>query len=199
MSHYPTLEELLKGENREELLVVKRALRSILSSFALLLLLLGNAAVTIRWNAGGPLSTTLPVLRSISSYWSLVLPALMLLEIIRKYHNDLYIFGLSNLVQKGGRLSLNYTIPVVKYIDIREMVVRQDIIGRIFNFGSIDLATAGTGGIDLTIRGVIAPTELSVLIEDLRSYNLENPLAEGESASEALPATESQTDIAAGV
>jgi hypothetical protein len=47
--------------------------------------------------------------------------------------------------------------------------VKQDIWGRIFNYGSVDVSTAAQTENELIIDGVLHPWELAMLIDRIRS------------------------------
>lgn len=112
----------------------------------------------------------IPYIRNFSVRWLAVIPVVMLLEILRRYNNDLYIFGLEKVTKEQGRLSLSYSVPVVKYMDIRSVTVVQDIWGRIFNYGNVELSTAARTGAELVLEAVGDPEALAVFLEDCRSH-----------------------------
>jgi hypothetical protein len=58
---------------------------------------------------------------------------------------------------------------VVKYCDVRAISVKQDIWGRIFNYGAVDVSTAAQTENELIIEGVVDPWELAMLIDQIRS------------------------------
>ena len=93
-----------------------------------------------------------------------------LLEIIRRYNNDLYVFSLDKVTKEQGRLSLSYSVPVVKYLDIRSVTVVQDIWGRIFDFGTVELSTAAREGSELFVEGIRDPEGLASFVEDCRTH-----------------------------
>lgn len=182
MNHYPTLETLLAKKDKDRLLEVHRSLLSVMSSG---LLFLGSVVVVYAINIG--LRDFAPEPGSVWSYlsprWLAIIPALILIEILRKYHDDLYLFGLQKITHLNGRLSLSYSVPSIKYTHIRAITVKQDIIGRLFDYGNIEVETAAKDGAEVVIEGVRNPRALSRLIEDLRTYNRERAEA-AESPSE---------------
>lgn len=165
---YPTLEELLPAEDKTKLLEVRRAFRSNIVPFSFLgLCLLTVIAVFVNYpDARFPES--IPALGGASLRWLAVIPAVILLEIIRRYHDDLYIFGLEKVTHYEGRLSLNSSVPSLKYSDIKAIQVEQTIPGRLLNFGNVLLDSAAQDGAELVISGVLSPLELAKLIERLR-------------------------------
>lgn len=107
-----------------------------------------------------------------------IVPLVILLEILRRLHNDLYIFSLHRLTHLRGRFSLSYNVPVVKYADIRAINVIQDFWGRIFNYGDISVGTAAHEGNEIFMSGVKEPEKLAMLLDNLRSYSLRVETAE---------------------
>jgi membrane protein YdbS with pleckstrin-like domain len=97
-----------------------------------------------------------------------LIPLGFAIESLRRYHDDLYIFERERIIHKGGRLSLQYSVPSIRYIDIRAITVNQSIYGRIFDYGSIELNTAAEDTSELVLAGVRSPITLARVIEDIR-------------------------------
>jgi len=173
MTHYPSFEEVLALETKPSILEVHRSLRSVLSSLLLFLVCVLAVYLLNLFFPDFRFKQDLPLIKHFSLRWLAVVPAVVLLEIVRKHHDDLYILNIDTITHHEGRLSLTSSLPSLKYTDILRMCIKQDIMGRIFNYGDIELDSAGEQGVELTIRGVRAPHELMALIERLRSYNLE--------------------------
>lgn len=114
----------------------------------------------------------IPVIKHLSPRLIAIIPLLILLELLRRLHNDLYIFGMHRLTHLRGRLSFSYNVPVIKYADIRAINVMQDFWGRVFNYGDIAIGTAAHDGNELVISGVNAPVELATLLDQLRSQSM---------------------------
>lgn len=166
---YPSVSELLSGDDKDCLLGVHRSLRSV---FPLIFGFLFSAVAVyqiIAWTDNSEWLKTLPLLRHISPRWLGLIPALFFLELLRRHHDDLYIFTDSRIQHKAGRLSLNYRIPSVKFVDIRSIRVVQSVWGRILGYGDIELGTAAQADSELVLQGVLAPRELAELVEDLRA------------------------------
>lgn len=173
MAIYPKVEEVLQQTNEKTIFQVKRSLRSILSSFFLFAFSLATVYFLNLWFRDFKPFPNIPVLEHITLRWLALIPCLVLLEIIRKYHDDLYVFSTDTVTRYGGRLSLNYLVPAIKYTDIKGIAVTQDIVGRVFDYGKVELGTAAQDSSELTLEGVRAPVELGKVIEQLRDYNIE--------------------------
>ena len=169
MTRYPDARQLLAGQDPERLLEVRRALVSILSQMMYFFGALIVVAL-LNWYWGDfQFSQDMPVLRHFSLRWLFVLPLGLLVEIVRRYQDDLYVFGRDKVTHYNGRLSLSLHVPSIKYADIRGISVFQDIWGRILNYGDIALDTAAQKEVDILICGVAAPDRLALLVEELRA------------------------------
>ncbi len=169
MPPYPRVENLPLQSKNKVLFKVHRSPRSTLSYIVLALLLSIAVFVLNYLFPDFRISQTVPVLKWISFRWLAIFPAAVLLEMVRKHHDDQYIFGRHRITHLNGRLSLSYSIPVLKYQDIRAISVTQDIVGRMFNYGNVEISTAAQEGSELVIEGIYAPWDLADLIDELRS------------------------------
>lgn len=159
-----------------------RVKRSFCSIFSLCAKVIASALLVVLINlifdGAIRLSFLWPVLPDISLRWLGIFPALLLLNTLREYHDDIYIFGLHGITQHQGRLSLTKRVPHVKYSDILSLKVRQDPWGRIFNYGDLDLDTAAEAGVEIVVEGIDSPDELCRLVESLRLYSLKHGMAD---------------------
>ena len=170
MSFYPDIKTLLTESSGTVLLAVYRSYRSILSH---MFVFVASLIVVIIINIA--LQST-----SFSSYlrWLSIVPVVILLNIFRTYYNDLANFERHKVTQFDGRLSLNYEMPSIKYSDLRAINVEQDILGRVFDYGDLQLGTAAAQGWEMTVHGVRAPRELAALVNQLRSLSVNQQLEE---------------------
>ena len=178
MAVYPTFEEVVAGEDKNKLLEVRRSFFSVLSSltlfFVLVIVVYSLNVAFGDWRV----PKSIPVLHHISLRWLSLVPALVLLEVLRKYHDDLYVFAMHKITHHQGRLSLRHTLPSLKYVDILAVRVKQDIWGRIFNYGNVELDTAATSGVELTMSGVRAPREIAEIVDQMRRRSLDKGAVE---------------------
>ena len=177
MATYPTIEELLaphgkQVENDTVLLKVRRSLRSIIAGGLLFILTLAIVILLNYKLANANLLYYVWPSVFVSIRWLSIIPALIFLELVRKYNNDLYTFTLHTLTRYSGRLSLNFSVPNIRFIDIRAVIVHQSIWGRIFGYGDVELDTAAQEKTELYIEAIADPESLSNLIEAFRQYSL---------------------------
>ncbi len=150
------------------MLVIHRSFRSSLGLIAILGISIAGVMYTI-------------VSHGSDYRWTAVLPVVLVLELVRRYINDRYIITRDQVVHQQGRVSLRYSVPSIRCIDLRALSVDQTLWGRILNFGNLGLATAAQSGIEVFMSGIVAPAELAQLIDDLR---VESQRANSENATE---------------
>ncbi|NBW39556.1 PH domain-containing protein [bacterium] len=166
MPFYKSAEELLKVEGNT-LMEIKRTPRSMLGliSCAIISTVVITLILFLPNEDGSSLSSLIESKFILLFY---LIPIAFCVEAVRRYHDDLYIFERERIVHKGGRLSLQLTVPSIRYIDIRAVSVNQSIYGRIFGYGSIELNTAAEDISELVLSGVRAPLQLANVIENIR-------------------------------
>lgn len=96
-------------------------------------------------------------------------PALMVLNQLRIYFNNVYVFTNKDITQHKGLLSTSYASYSIEYQHIRNAMVTQSLRGRLLNYGNIMLDTAATDAIEIFIQGVYAPRLLLQRIETITS------------------------------
>lgn len=164
MTCYPSAEEMIeRGENS-----VLHIHRSFRSSLGLMLMTALSVAGVLYC-----------ILHYGSAFrWAAILPVIFVLEIARRYINDLYIISRDQVAHQQGRISLRYAVPSIRCIDLRAINIEQTLWGRILNFGGVNLCTAAQSGAEVTMDGVAAPQELAKLIDDLRAHSQRAALEE---------------------
>jgi hypothetical protein len=171
MSHYPPLEEILAFGREDELFRVYRSVRAACSEIAVIIF---TALIAIALNVyfEGYLILSQWGLPDISLRWLALIPTFYVLSFLRGQFDTVYIFGSHGVAEHKGRLSLNKTVPYVKYADILALRVHQDPWGRALNYGSIDLDTSAEATVEMVIDGIVAPKELGMLLDELRRRDL---------------------------
>ncbi|MFM1847192.1 MAG: hypothetical protein RL417_666 [Pseudomonadota bacterium] len=192
MAVYPSASELLKSPPGVDLLVVRRSIRSMLPlcAFFVISLIIAYSITEIYKDTG--LFSGVSFLPTLSVRWLAVIPAGFLLEILRRLYDDLYIFRDERILHQDGKLSLKYIIPTVRYSDIRAITVYQDLLGRVLNYGDIDVGTAAQDGAEISFYGVYAPKELARILDEFRNYHRskDGKVARSNLAVQALTADE---------
>ncbi len=171
MASYPDFETLIKNPEKSRILRVRRAPVSMFSMIVVFLLSVVGVYLFTEFIQNSLFSSFTTITSKLPRIVSII-PLLLLLEILRRLHNDLYIFSVHRLTHLRGRFSLSYNVPVVRYADIRAINVIQDFWGRIFNYGDIAVGTAAHEGNELVIAGVKDPEELALLLDQFRSHSL---------------------------
>ena len=155
-------------DKKDVLFESRRSIRSFLSQLILFFAAIGVVVLLNVLMPGANLLGHFDISAHISMRWLGLIPTIFFLEAIRRYHDDLYAFTANNLTHYDGRLSLNYNVPNLRYVDIRAVVVYQDIFGRILDYGDVELDTSAQEKSEMYISGVRSPQELAELIEALR-------------------------------
>ena len=92
---------------------------------------------------------------------------MLLLEILRRYFDELYIFGHSRVIHYKGRLSFRTRKTSICYADIREVSVQQTLLGRLLNYGTLVLGTAANDMVQMELRDLSHPHKLADLAAKL--------------------------------
>lgn len=165
---YPLFKELIQGADKNNLLTFSKSWKTTLPGIGLFFLLLFLTLFAENLIYLSQAAWLAPLLELNLSIW---LPLLVLAETARRYYNDLYIICDDHILRKQGRLSLKYSVPLVKYIDIRGIRVNQSILGRIFNYGDVLVGTAAQDDSEIILAAIDSPEELAQVLEDARTYN----------------------------
>lgn len=163
------VEVVIDNKLDEENPILFRMYRSWRYFLAYVVAILGISGILLRVELVFGSELSLPFLGSFSLWWLTLVPILISLEFMRRYHNDLYVFEKDQVKQISGRLSLQYKIPIVKYLDIRAITVEQGLFGRLLNYGTVALGTASSEGNELEIAGIANPLHVATKIDDLRT------------------------------
>ncbi|MCI5064367.1 PH domain-containing protein [bacterium] len=167
MNLYPSAKELLDSASEDGVIMrVRRTPRSMLGLFCWAVIFATIISLVARRFPGIAITEQI----YFSTYWLLLFPIGLCGEAWRRYHDDLYTFEQERVVHHGGRLSLQYTVPMVRYEDLRAVTVDQDIFGRIFDYGDVELNTAALDSGELYCQGVRAPDQLALLLEELKQH-----------------------------
>lgn len=161
--------EAPKNQSKEvPWLVTKRSIRSLAPIISLVVLLSWGVDTYLSNILVVKMGSGIPFLggAGISVFW--IIPAIFALEATRRYFDDLYIFYPERLLHKTGRISLKYSVPVVSFTHVRAIFVSQSILGRILNYGTISLGTAGESGNEIDIKGIVNPRQLAHKIDNMR-------------------------------
>lgn len=165
------IEGWIQESDKDSLLEIKRPFRA---NMALLIYFLLSVVgyVVINAAVASLHPDDFPVLKLLSPRWLILVPCILLLEMVRRHLDHLYVFSHNKLTKIEGRLSFNYNVPSIKYADIKGIVVHQTFWGRVFDYGKVALGTAAQDESELVMDGVGNPYAVAELIEQLRAYNI---------------------------
>lgn len=94
-----------------------------------------------------------------------------------RHTNTNYVVTTTALYTKSGILSRS--VQRIEFEKVQNTSYQQSMLGSYFGYGTVDVATAGTGGIEVRFRNVAAPREIQTLIND-RSRDAQGNADEGE-------------------
>ena len=83
-----------------------------------------------------------------------------------KSKNTTLIVTDKRTILRQGLLS-RYTNEVM-HTHIRNIQIQQNMIERLFNIGTIKIASAGTGDIEISVSGIPAPNRIKAVIDHYR-------------------------------
>ena len=84
---------------------------------------------------------------------------------IKNKNTTLIVTDKRTILQQG--LLSRYTNEVM-HAHIRNIQVQQSMMERFFNTGTIKIASAGTGDIEITVSGIPAPNRIKAVIDHYR-------------------------------
>lgn len=171
MAFYPDIDAIYDPEANRPLFEVKRAYISMLSHFVVAFLMIIAIVIVDVLAYDSEQGHIVLLFGLIPPRFLAVAPALILLNVVRLHYNDLYSFQSHRVVQYGGRIAVQFERPQVVYLDLKAVNVQQDLVGRIFNYGDVQLGTPAEAGYEMTIKGVRGPEELAKKINRLRTLS----------------------------
>ena len=111
-----------------------------------------------------------------------VVPGAMLLSLLWRYFNEIYVFKPHVICHHQGMLSLAYSMPVIDYRDIREVVISQGLLGRLMDYGDIFIGTAATNDLEMRLRDVPDPYGIEKFIQRRRARRDQRTSLQGQFA-----------------
>lgn len=111
-------------------------------------------------------------------------PLFILANVAIQIYDLSYALDGEGITSVKGVLSLYKHKSSVRYEDIRSLEVTQSIMGRILGFGTVEIGTAASSGIEIIMEGVAGPIKLLKQIESGRDIQ-EQPAPEKRLAANA--------------
>ncbi len=148
----------------KEKVIIRKVWRSELPRLVLFVVLLVVAPVLSNIFGGSVITGELFSLLGVTYYLSLPLwwlvPAFMLLEVAWRIYNVRYVVDELGIESWDGILSLKQQITHVRHEDVRSIETDQSVLERILDVGEVQIATAATGGVEITFQGVPSPKKM---------------------------------------
>ena len=77
-----------------------------------------------------------------------------IIELSRRYFDDLYIFGHKRVIHLKGCLSLHHSKTSIDYSDIREVDVEQSLPARAIGYGTLRMGTASSEEMEIVFKDI---------------------------------------------
>lgn len=97
-----------------------------------------------------------------------LIPAISLLFSSWRVFDAEYTIDHRGIQSTNGLLSANKSVKRVRYEDIRLVQINQTILGRIFDFGHVEIGTAAVEGIEIVLEDIVHPVGVQNLIQTER-------------------------------
>lgn len=81
-----------------------------------------------------------------------------------RHTNTNYVVTTTALYKKTGILSRS--VQRIEFDKVQNTSYQQSVVGSYFGYGTVDVATAGTGGVEVRFRNVAEPREIQTLINE---------------------------------
>lgn len=104
-------------------------------------------------------------------FW--LMPFIAIGSTVAKIYDVRYTINQREIQAIIGILAFNKRITGVRYEDVRSVEIEQTLLGRIFNFGDVEISTAATGTVEIIFRGIESPTEVQDMLQRERSNRRE--------------------------
>lgn len=111
------------------------------------------------------------------------LPAIALGTAMYRIYNVRYKLDNRGIESRTGILALQQRSNIIRYEDIRGIEVRQTILERALDIGSVDIGTASTGGVEVRLSGIACPHDVHSMIQVEREFRQKRASRSGDTQS----------------
>ena len=101
-----------------------------------------------------------------------LLPLYGLFNVALPIYDARFTIDNKGMETKIGILSLNQTIVRVRFEDIRSIELRQTLLERMIDVGTLDIGSAATSDIEISFSGIGSPKAIQTLIQQERDLRL---------------------------
>jgi membrane protein YdbS with pleckstrin-like domain len=96
-------------------------------------------------------------------FWCI--PAFFGFKAIINVNDVRYLLDPTGIEAREGIFSLNQTFTRLRYEDIRSIDSRQTLLDRILGIGAVDLGTAASAGLEMSLTGISDPLAVQKMIQ----------------------------------
>lgn len=106
-----------------------------------------------------------------------LMPVIAFGDLIARVYDVRYTLDQHGIEGREGIVSLSQSIIRLRYEDIRMVEFEQSLLERALDIGDLEIGTASSANVELTMRGIAAPREVQLMIqrERERRASLGNP------------------------
>jgi len=111
------------------------------------------------------------VMLSLPVFW--LMPFGVAADLLYRIFNVRYEIHPTFIEGRTGVLSFSQNLVRIRYEDVRGVESDQGILGRLLNYGDVQIGTAASSGMEIVMYGVLAPKEICDMIQRERDKRLE--------------------------
>ncbi len=115
------------------------------------------------------------------------IPALTIATSLYRIYDVRYIIDARGIESERGIISLHRRTTRLWFEDVRSVQTSQGIVDRALDIGNVDIGTAATGTVEISMKGIGAPHEVQEMVQRERD---ERQRAERRMAESSKPALE---------
>lgn len=172
-------------------IAVPRIWRSQLDRVALLLVLIGAGIWLSHRYPGSVISGVLfsvgqsRVVLRLPLFW--LLPFALYVHSIVRLYNVRYVISGRGIEARTGILGLQQTTTVLRFEDIRSVEIRQGVLDRFLDVGTLEMGTSATSLVEAVFSGIAHPREVQNLITAERDRRQELVKQQSQATAEERP------------
>ncbi len=111
--------------------------------------------------------------------WLMLLPGVILANIILYIYNCRYVIDENGVEAQVGLVAMHLHQTRLKYEDIRGVKAVQSLWERLLVIGNVEIGSAMTEGVEITMVGVSDPRAVQVFIENERDKKIRQLMGDG--------------------
>lgn len=111
----------------------------------------------------------------VSPIW--LIPIGIFLKVVIARYDVRYVLDEKGIEARVGIMSVTQRVNRIRYEDIRGVNSKQTVLGRILNYGTVEIDTPATEGVEIIMKGVASPAMIKEVVLNEQNVREEAPLA----------------------